>query len=78
MASQKVPKALFPSFRRKPESSLLIDLQNTWTPVFTGVTTFAVTSASILAVNLTSISGTSRRAGDEKMEYHLKILPKVF
>jgi hypothetical protein len=36
----KVGKAAFPSFRRKPESSLFTGLQNTWTPVFTGVTTF--------------------------------------
>ena len=28
------------SFRRKPESSLHNELQNFWTPVFTGVTTF--------------------------------------
>jgi hypothetical protein len=40
MNSQKVPKALFPSFRRKPESSFFDHLQNVWTPVFTGVTTF--------------------------------------
>ena len=36
----KSPKSPFPSFRRKPESSLSIELQETWTPVFTGVTTF--------------------------------------
>jgi hypothetical protein len=53
MASQKVPKALFLSFRRKsldrlgtlslsngPESRFFEHLQNVWTPVFTGVTTF--------------------------------------
>ena len=28
------------SFRRKPESSIFKELQNSWTPVFTGVTTF--------------------------------------
>jgi hypothetical protein len=32
-------KILFPSFRRKPESSLFIALQKAWTPFFNGVTT---------------------------------------
>jgi hypothetical protein len=46
MASQKVAKISFPSFRRKPESSLLIASQKAWTPFFArlggfnGVTTF--------------------------------------
>jgi len=40
MNSQKVIKYRFPSFRRKPESSIFNQLQSTWTPVFTGVTTF--------------------------------------
>jgi len=39
MNSQKVIKFRFPSFRRKPESSLFKELQTIWTPVFTGVTT---------------------------------------
>ena len=38
MASQKVGKCLFPSFRRKPESSVFSLLRILWTPVFTGVT----------------------------------------
>ena len=38
--SQKVGNRHFPSFRRKPESSLFSSLQRFWTPVFTGVTTF--------------------------------------
>ncbi len=29
----------FPSFRRKPESSIFEPLRTAWTPVFTGVTT---------------------------------------
>ena len=40
MNSQKVGKHHFPSFRRKPESSLFNQLRRAWTPVFTGVTTF--------------------------------------
>jgi len=40
MNSEKVEKHHFLSFRRKPESSLFNWLQNFWTPVFTGVTTF--------------------------------------
>jgi hypothetical protein len=32
--------SLIPSFRRKPESSIFKEPQVTWTPVFTGVTTF--------------------------------------
>jgi len=40
MNSQKVIKYRLSSFRRKPESSLFNQLQSTWTPVFTGVTTF--------------------------------------
>jgi len=39
-SSQKVQKHRFPSFRRKPESSLFKQLKAIWTPVFTGVTTF--------------------------------------
>jgi hypothetical protein len=47
MASQKVGKSLFPSFRlnetcpgenREPESSVFSSLRILWTPVFTGVT----------------------------------------
>jgi hypothetical protein len=30
----------FPSFQRKPESSVFKDLRNLWTPFFNGVTTF--------------------------------------
>jgi hypothetical protein len=37
MASQKVAKASFP-FRRKPEFRFFEDMQNAWTPIFTGVT----------------------------------------
>ena len=40
MDAQKAGKHAFLSFRRKPESSFLIELQTHWTPVFTGVTTF--------------------------------------
>jgi len=40
MGSQKVKKTVFPSFRRKPESSKISPLKFFWTPVFTGVTTF--------------------------------------
>ncbi|MFO7971582.1 MAG: hypothetical protein R6U40_07510 [Desulfobacterales bacterium] len=45
MNSQKVIKYRFPSFRRKPESSLFKFLQSIWTPPgldpgSTGVTTF--------------------------------------
>jgi hypothetical protein len=36
----KVPKARFSSFRQKPESGILVDLQNACTPFFNGVTTF--------------------------------------
>jgi hypothetical protein len=39
MVSQEVGKCAFLSFRRKPESSLFIDLQNIRTQVFIGVTT---------------------------------------
>jgi len=39
MASQRAGKASFPSFRRKPESRFFEQLQDVWTPVFTGVTT---------------------------------------
>jgi hypothetical protein len=37
---EEVDKASKSSFRRKPESRKYESLQNTWTPVFTGVTTF--------------------------------------
>jgi hypothetical protein len=40
MVSQKVENVFFSSFRRKPESSVLGHLQNSWTPFFNGVTTF--------------------------------------
>jgi hypothetical protein len=39
MGSQEVGKCAFLSFRRKPEFSLFIDLQNIRTQVFIGVTT---------------------------------------
>jgi hypothetical protein len=38
MASQEVEKHPFPSFRWKPESSILDHLQTIRTPVLTGVT----------------------------------------
>ncbi len=40
MVFKRVQKYRFPSFRRKPESSLFRQLQIIWTPGFTGVTTF--------------------------------------
>jgi hypothetical protein len=39
---QKVGIRTFLSFRRKPESRGFKQLQFSWTPVFTGVTTFCV------------------------------------
>ena len=36
----RVRKRIFSSFRRKPESSTFMQLQASWTPVFTEVTTF--------------------------------------
>jgi hypothetical protein len=36
---EKIGLHLFPSFRRKPESSIFKPLRIAWTPVFTGVTT---------------------------------------
>jgi len=38
MVSQKAEKGLFPSFRLKPESTIVNLFQVFWTPVFTGVT----------------------------------------
>jgi len=49
----KVQKTLFPSFRRKPGSRSFIHLQNTWTPVVTGVTTFK----SVLGWNDATVYG---------------------
>jgi hypothetical protein len=38
-AVKKFAWIFFPSFRRKPESSIFKPLRTAWTPVFTGVTT---------------------------------------
>jgi hypothetical protein len=35
---KKLGCVFFPSFRRKPESSIFNPLTTSWTPVFTGVT----------------------------------------
>ena len=44
MVSQKVEKFSFPSFRRKPESSLS---NRFWTPAFAGVTYFGTFYESV-------------------------------
>lgn len=40
MVSQEAPKGVISSFRRKLESNVFSDLQNSCPPVFTEVTTF--------------------------------------
>ncbi len=40
MVSQKGPQGVSSSFRRAPESSAFNELENAWTPIFTGVTAF--------------------------------------
>jgi hypothetical protein len=55
---QEAPKDLFLSFRRipdrgpgqAPESSSFIDLENTWTPVFTEVTAFTSAASSMARI----------------------------
>jgi hypothetical protein len=52
----------FLSFRRTPESRLLHQLQNLWTPVFTGVTIFYEAVIIVAGMTICRISGEIQRS----------------